>query len=420
MPAMLEAAQQGSAAVRVAAIEVLKKLGDASCVEPLLDMVAEDDQQIALAAKATLAALAGEAVDADLVERLGDAQGARRLALIELIGTRRIDAVPPLLKAIDDDDAQVRAAALSALGEVAKLDNVSVLIKRVIEPVAGEDLPVAVKALKAACVRMPEREECAEKLAEALDQASDETKKAILETLKDMGGPKSLATMARMAKSNDVQMQDTVTRMLGEWMSADAGPVLLEVAKDPRSRYRVRALRGYIRLPRQFGKQMSDQQRVDMCVKAWEAAERDAERELILDVIERYPSVGMLRLAVKAAEYEPTRELAAAKARSVAQKLDARNAEQLLQQIKQDPVEIEIIKATYGAGDKQKDVTEMLKKYVRDFPIISLPSTSYNQAFGGDPVSGVPKTLKVEYRLDGKQGQAEFKENATIVLPVPK
>ena len=97
---------------------------------------------------------------------------------------------------------------------------------------------------------MPEREECAEKLSSALEQASASAKEAILETLKEMGGRKSLETMAKMAKSEDPQMQDSATRILGEWMSSDAGPVLLDLAKDPKCRYRVRALRAYIRLPR--------------------------------------------------------------------------------------------------------------------------------------------------------------------------
>jgi hypothetical protein len=123
---------------------------------------------------------------------------------------------------------------------------------------------------------------------------------------------------------------------------------------------------------------------------------------------------------VKASEHESVGQLAAAVARSVAQKIDASNADELLRMVKQDPVQIEIIKATYGAGDKQKDVTEMLSKLVGDFPVISLPSSQYNEAFGSDPAQGVPKTLKVVYRMNGKEGQAEFKENAPIILPVPQ
>ena len=36
-----------------------------------------------------------------------------------------------------------------------------------------------------------------------------------------------------------------------------------------------------------------------------------------------------------------------------------------------------------------------------DFPLIVLPSDSYNSAFGGDPVPSVVKKLKVQYRLSG-------------------
>ena len=171
----------------------------------------------------------------------------------------------------------------------------------------------------------------------------------------------------------------------------------------------------------QFGPQMTDQQRVDMCGQAWEAAERDAERELVLQVIERNPSVGMLRLAVEASKDGATKDNAAAVASSVAQKIgDGSNAEALMRLVQQDPVKIEIIKATYGAGDKQKDVTAILKKQVSDFPLIGLPANGYNASFGGDPAPRVPKTLKIQYRIDGKEGQVELKENAAILLPMPK
>ncbi len=49
-----------------------------------------------------------------------------------------------------------------------------------------------------------------------------------------------------------------------------------------------------------------------------------------------------------------------------------------------------------------------------------MPAGGYNSAFGGDPVPNVVKTLKVRYRIDGREGEASFGENATIMLPVPK
>nr|MBC8874476.1 PBS lyase [Planctomycetota bacterium] len=85
-----------------------------------------------------------------------------------------------------------------------------------------------------------------------------------------------------------------------------------------------------------------------------------------------------------------------------------------------DPVKVEIIKAEYGAGTTWKDVTAILGRHVRDFPLIALPSSSYNSSLGGDPVPGIVKQLKVQYKMNGKAGEAAFPENATIMLPMPK
>jgi hypothetical protein len=83
-------------------------------------------------------------------------------------------------------------------------------------------------------------------------------------------------------------------------------------------------------------------------------------------------------------------------------------------------MKVEIIKAEYGAGTTQKDVTEALQRQVRDLPIITLPSRSYSASFGGDPVPGAAKQLKVQYRINGKVGEASFPEDAVVMLPMPK
>ena len=100
--------------------------------------------------------------------------------------------------------------------------------------------------------------------------------------------------------------------------------------------------------------------------------------------------------------------------------IESGDVEELLELVKQKPVKIEIVKATYGAGDKQKDVTDVLKKLVSSFPSITLPNGNYNAAFGGDPAPGVPKKLTVAYKFDGKDGEAVFAENAPILLTMPK
>ena len=158
-----------------------------------------------------------------------------------------------------------------------------------------------------------------------------------------------------------------------------------------------------------------------MCRTALQTAKRDAEKKLVLEVLERYPSIDALKLAVETAKVPSLKNEAAATALAIAQKVGgSADVQKLLAQVGQEPVKVEIIKAEYGAGNKSVDVTAILRKHVRDFPLIVLPSSSYNSAFGGDPAGGVVKQLKVQYRMNGKAGEASFQENDTILLPMPK
>jgi hypothetical protein len=166
---------------------------------------------------------------------------------------------------------------------------------------------------------------------------------------------------------------------------------------------------------------MPDEDRADMCRTALATAKRDDEKKLVIEVLKRYPSIDTLKLAVEAAKTPSLKNDAAAASLAIAQKIGGSgDVQKLLTQIGQDPVKIEIIKAEYGTGAKWKDVTAILRRHVRDFPLIALPSSSYNSALGGDPVPGVVKQLKVQYRMNGKEGEVSFQENGTIMLPMPK
>jgi HEAT repeat protein len=423
LPAVLQVAQSGSDEARIAAFRVLKRLGNASCVPVLLDAALGDNEQVAQTATAVLVDLPGKDVDGDLVARLLKAEGKPRQVLIQLAGWRNIAAaVPALLKAADDPNDQIRAAALTALGFTVEFRDLPVLIVRVAKPSENpEEAKAAEDALRAACQRMPDREACAEKLVSAMAQAPVPAQCKFLEILSAVSGAKALQAMAAAVQGSQPEIQDTGSRLLGEWMSVDAAPVLLNLAKTATdSKFETRALRGYIRLIRQFD--MPDEQRVQMCRTVLQTAKRDAEKKLILEVLERYPSVEMLRLAIEVGKIPALKNDAAAVSLLIAEKIGGNSADvqNLLAQVGHEPMKIEVIRAEYGAGTKFVDVTRTLIPRVRDFPLIVLPSSNYNASFGGDPAPGVVKQLKIQYRINGKAGEATFQENATIMLPVPK
>jgi HEAT repeat protein len=420
-PAVLEVAKSGPGEVRIAAVGVIGRLGDASSLPALLEIAAADDAAVAQAAKRALADLPDKKINADIVGRLAKADGKTLGVLLELVGQRRIAATPELVKAVDHSDAQVRAAALAALGETVEPEDLAILVSQALAPKRPQDAAAAQKALRAACVRMPDREACAAELAAALERAPAATKPMVLEILGQVGGTKALATIGAAVKGPSEQLQDTGTKVLGEWMTLDAAPLLLDLAKTaPSEKYQGRALRGYLRLARQFAG--SDSERVAMCRQALEASDKSADQQLVLSVLERYPSAEGLHLAIAARQTPALKVEATRVALVLIQKLGAKagDSRELLAQLGMEPVKVEIIKAEYGAGATQKDVTDALRQHVRDLPLITLPSPSYSASFGGDPVPGTVKQLKVQYRINGKPGEASFAEDAVVMLPMPK
>ncbi|HAK95950.1 MAG TPA: PBS lyase, partial [Planctomycetes bacterium] len=215
--------------------------------------------------------------------------------------------------------------------------------------------------------------------------------------------------------------QDTAIRMLGQWLTTDAAPALLELARTASSpQNQARALQGYLRIARDFD--LPEPQRAEMCAAALRAAKRDEERKLALDIMVKHPSIDMLRAAVEAAKIPALKDDAGAAAMAMAQKVggDSVDVRALLAQVGREPMKVEIVKAEYGAGATFKDVTAALARHARGFPLIVLPSPSYNASFGGDPVPGVVKQLKIKYRIDGKEGEVSLQEDAPVLLPVPK
>ncbi len=416
LPAVVEAAAADDATVRIAALGALARLGGADHVPLLMDATVDNSQQVSTQAQETLAALAGAEVDRAILGSLDDE--SHRAVVVRLIGRRRITAaVPKLLGLLDGPN---RLEVVAALGETVSLDQLDVLGK-LLGSDSTELSESARKALHAACYRMPDRDAAASKLAGYLDGASQQTVQFVMEELRVTGGAQALKTVARAARGSHATLKEYATQALGGWLDTSAAPVLLELAKsEGTGKYGVRGMRGYIRLARQFS--MPDEQRAAMCRAALATAERDAEKKLVLEVLGRYPSVAMLQIAVEAAKVPALKNDAAGLAMAMAQKIGGKSVDvkTLLAQIGHDPVKVEIIKAEYGAGERFKDVTEVLRRRVRGFPLIALPSSRYNTSFGGDPAPGTPKQLKIQYRIDGKAGEVSFPENATILLPTPK
>ena len=421
-PAVLAAAKSADPHMQIAAVGLIGRAGDAASLPVLLEIAADPatNAELAAATKEAITTLPGDTINRELAALLPKADAKTLPILIQSIGERRIEATPALVAALNNPDSSIRTAALTALGETIAAKDLPLLIAQVLSPANADDAPAANKALHAASVRMPDREACAAALASAVDRAPAPVKVTIIEILGAVGGPKALQTIAAAMQGGEEALSDTGSRALGEWMTADAAPVLLKQATanaGAGNKYQVRALRGYIRIARQFQMPIAD--RAAMCQKALEAAGRSDEQKLTLAILERYPSIETLKVACNATHNPALKEDATMAALAIVAKLgpDSSEARQVLAEFKIEPPNVAIIKAEYGAGRKQQDVTDVLRKQLKGAPAIALSAGTYNESFGGDPVPGSAKQLKIQYQLNGKSGEVVFAENQPIVLP---
>lgn len=320
---VLAASQSQSPAVRAAAITVLAKLGDASAVAILLD-AALGDGPAAEAARQGLKTIAAPEADAAILAKLAGASAKTKAVLIELAGARRIAAAAAQIReSLSSGDEAVKLAAVTALGQLIELQDLDLLTSRALAASKTPETDAAQAALRTAALRMADREGAAAKLAECLRGASVDNQTYLLELLGKISGKKALQTVAEAARSSDAALKESATKVLGEWPNPEAADALLDLAKtDPENKYRVRALRGYIRIARQL--QLSDEARLAMFQTAMETAKRDEDKRVALDILSRIPSPKTLQLATSYVADARLRDDAAKAAVAIAAKLVGR------------------------------------------------------------------------------------------------
>lgn len=323
--AIVQAAQQADWPLRVVAVRLLGRVGDAAAV-PVLVVAATEGGELAQAAAESLVQLSGQGVDEAILKALQTAQGTQRAILLKVVGERLLEAgLTAALSDVSSNDPEVRLAAIQALGMIVPLEKLDVLVERLLKPSDAQEAQAVRSALMMACSRMADPDAATAKLMATWVKADTNVRVAIVEILGVMAGPGPLAALGKAAREGEDEVQDAATRVLGEWMSADAAPLLLELAKTGNPRYRIRALRGYIRIARQLEVPLAD--RMAMCREALAAAQRPEEKRLVLEVLRRYPTAEGLQLAVSQLGLPELKSEAAETAVQIAEKLPASEAE---------------------------------------------------------------------------------------------
>ena len=320
LPLIREAVADEATDVRVEAIRSLGRFADRSAGEILLDAAIGPNEDVSQAARSALALIDGDEIDDAVIELLASDKPDVQMVAVDLAGRRRIGlASAALFELSDSDDAGLCGVALKSLGSTIDLDNLPKLIALAINPEAADKRSAATEALEIACARLPQ-EACAERMAVAMKGASTEAKIVLLDEIAAVGGSSALATVVAAARSGEDALEDAATRLLGEWMTADVAPELLDLSKRlDDAKYRIRALRGYVRVARQLD--MTPHERLEVCRNALAVAERNPEKGLVLDTLGQMASTEALEIAVGCLDEPALAKAACVAAVSIGEKI---------------------------------------------------------------------------------------------------
>lgn len=296
LPTLAAATRSDSRELRLAALSVLEEKGDVSCVPVLLEAAVSAEADVAASAKAALRRLPAGQVDTELAARLRQATGPSRQLLVELAGQRRITAaVPELIKAADAPEPPVRLAAIKALGETVSLAELEVLTGVLAKAKDQDELAAAEAALESACLRLPDKAACTDKLLARFPACAAPARCAILRLLGGLGTAPALAAVQAALSSPDPTEQDAAFRVLADWPEVSALPALVDFCqRTTNATQRTLALRGCVRLLGQGG------QPVSQILKTYEsllaAAKGPEDRRLVLSGLAKVADPAALKL----------------------------------------------------------------------------------------------------------------------------
>ena len=284
--------------VRVAAIEAMGAVGDASSVRLLAEWAARGNERERAAGAASLMALRGTGIDAELLRQLREVLPNVKAEIIKALAARNATtAVLEVLNEAASGDAAVRTAAIRALRDLAQAEHVAALV----DLLTAMDTPhreEVRKTLVAVTRRCSSEEQAAQCLVAKCQGLQDvERKSVLLAALGDLGHGAGLPVLRSALKDDNAQIRRAALVALSNWPNVDPMPDLLEVARQRENRtHQVLALRGYVDLVgRSTSMEASGKLR---CYEtALGLAPDAAEKRRVLAALPTVKTVGALQLA---------------------------------------------------------------------------------------------------------------------------
>jgi len=296
-PAVMAAAKHQDEAVRVAALGAMAGVGEPGDAMFLAQTAAASEGNVQSAARTSLATLKGKDVDQAMLGALRSAAVPVKIEMIGALAARKATAATTTFRRLAADaDASIRTAAIQSIESVGNCQCVPLLVGIIKSPKQASDREAAQKALATVCGRETDKDAAAAAVTRGMVGTSGETKAALLAPLGKIGGEKAILPVRAALKDRDEGVRAAAVRVISEWPDDAALDDMIAIARtDPKTSHQVLALRGYMNLARQRGRDAK--QKFEMCRAAMAACKRPDEKRLVLGVLRDVRSIEAFRMA---------------------------------------------------------------------------------------------------------------------------
>jgi hypothetical protein len=284
-PAVLKLADSSSDEnVRAAAIRSLGSLGGAEDLPLLIKTLSGKSSAEQNAVRQALVRMSGPTISRTLATETKSAAPAVKAALIEILATRRAgDESPAIVAATIDDNSQVRSAAMAALGQIGRPDQLAAILPGVIKAQKGGERDAAERNVAQICSRIDNEDQRGTALIEALNTIDVAQRDELLALVGRVGGKKLINFVAGIATGEDVSRRRLGIDALSKWPDASVADKLLEIAdKATDTAERDQAFQGYVKIAASRDNR-SDQQRLDRMKQAMKVAKTPEEQLLVIN-----------------------------------------------------------------------------------------------------------------------------------------
>lgn len=274
--ATIAALDSADATVRAGALKALAAYATAVDVARIAGLL-EGDEAVVAAAKNSLTELRAKGTDDAIAKASTAAQPKAKALLLAVLSDRMAPQTNAIAgAALADADADVRIAALAALGKLGTKDDVPGLLAAIGKTTDQSERAAGANALNA--IAGVQKDEALSPITGALGSASVEFRAVLLGALVRIGSGNALQAYLGELKDPKKEGRDEAVRLFTQWPTRDAAAPMLEMAKTDET-HRSDLMRGYVRLAKAEG---DVNVKTQMLTDAMALAQRPEEKWIVL------------------------------------------------------------------------------------------------------------------------------------------